>query len=55
MKWPADKRYSAKECRGLDGSLRAVLVANNLGAPILPHERDNLGHNLGWINGLRRS
>jgi hypothetical protein len=29
--------------------LRAVLVANNLGAPVLPHERNNLGHNLARI------
>jgi hypothetical protein len=35
----------------LDGPLRPVLVANNLGAPILPHERDNLGHNLARIEG----
>jgi hypothetical protein len=35
----------------LDGPLRPVLVANNLAAPILPHERDNLGHNLARIEG----
>src|ERR1700745_3255338 len=35
--------------KGLDGPLRPVLVADNLGAPVLPHERDNLGHDLARI------
>src|SRR5438094_13282 len=36
-------------CKRLDSPLRPVFVANNLAAPILPHERDNLGHNLARI------
>jgi hypothetical protein len=49
----SDCSYRAPAFR-LDSPLRAVLIANNLGAPILPHERDNLSNNLARIKWRTR-